>query len=266
MSTRLRTRRSSGLFSSLNRQQSSGTWRSNKTAPPDAETDNPEHEFDDLSRVNSHGSEQSQAPLSPTGETVIDGFDNSNEDSKDDSSYPEVRAAVSASDDITLSINTPRMWILSLLFAVLGSATNMFFSLRYPSVTITPVIALLLVHPLGLLWDQLLKRASDTPLEFFNGTLQSVITEQPAMNLPTRWRVWLGQGRWNEKEHACVYISSNVAFGFAFATDVRLHIFNSCSVLIAIRSLLSRPCSTSKKRQYCTRFFSSCLHKSWATL
>ncbi|NJR31479.1 hypothetical protein HC762_01800 [bacterium] len=32
--------------------------------------------------------------------------------------------------------------------------------------------------------------------------------------------MWLGQGRWNEKEHACVYISSNVSFGFAFATDV----------------------------------------------
>jgi OPT family small oligopeptide transporter len=33
-------------------------------------------------------------------------------------------------------------------------------------------------------------------------------------------RLWLAQGRWNEKEHSCVYISSNVSFGFAFATDV----------------------------------------------
>ena len=223
MSTRLRTRRSSGFFSSISRQQSSGTWRSNKSEPPDAEIDSPEHEFEDLARVSSHHSQSSQALLNPTGETVLDGFDDSNDDSKDDSLYPEVRAAVSASDDLTLSINTPRMWILSLLFAILGSATNMFFSLRYPSVTITPVIALLLVHPLGLLWDQLLKRASDPPLEFLNGTLQSVI-EQPGMSLLTRWRLWLGQGRWNEKEHACVYISSNVAFGFAFATDVRVYI------------------------------------------
>jgi RES domain-containing protein len=38
--------------------------------------------------------------------------------------------------------------------------------------------------------------------------------------LASRVRLWLGQGRWNEKEHACVYISSNVSFGFAFATDV----------------------------------------------
>jgi hypothetical protein len=46
-----------------------------------------------------------------------------------------------------------------------------------------------------------------------------------ALLLPTapRWdrvRVWLGQGEWNEQEHCCVYIASNVSFGFAFATDV----------------------------------------------
>lgn len=35
-----------------------------------------------------------------------------------------------------------------------------------------------------------------------------------------RLRRWLGQGKWNPKEHCCVYISSNVSFGFAFATDV----------------------------------------------
>ncbi|KAJ4294829.1 hypothetical protein N0V88_005063 [Collariella sp. IMI 366227] len=35
-----------------------------------------------------------------------------------------------------------------------------------------------------------------------------------------RVRLWLAQGRWNEKEHSCVYVSSNVSFGFAFATDV----------------------------------------------
>ena len=30
----------------------------------------------------------------------------------------------------------------------------------------------------------------------------------------------LPRGTWNEKEHSCVYVSSNVSFGFAFATDV----------------------------------------------
>jgi len=64
----------------------------------------------------------------------------------DNSPYPPVRASVAANDDISASINTPRMWILSLLCAFLGSATNLFFSLRYPSVAITPVIALVVVH------------------------------------------------------------------------------------------------------------------------
>lgn len=120
------------------------------------------------------------------------------------------------------------MWILSLLFALLGSATNLFFSLRYPAVAITPVIALVLVHPLGRTWDALLKR-NDDPQETFNaGDLQSPLSSEASTILPIsrqrRWRLWLAQGKWNEKEHACVYISSNVSFGFAFATDVSLSI------------------------------------------
>lgn len=117
------------------------------------------------------------------------------------------------------------MWILALLFSLTGSAANLFFSLRYPSVAITPIIALVLVHPLGKLWDVLFKRADD-PIEVFeNGTfdhreLLEGDIDAPGPAWPTRIRLWLGQGRWNEKEHACVYISSNVSFGFAFATDV----------------------------------------------
>ena len=118
------------------------------------------------------------------------------------------------------------MWTLSLLFALLGSATNLFFSLRYPSVAITPVIALVLVHPLGRLWDNLLKQADDPPESFKNGTLQERAPSSGRDDKPTsrrrQLRLWLAQGTWNEKEHACVYISSNVSFGFAFATDVRV--------------------------------------------
>ncbi|KAF2687409.1 OPT-domain-containing protein [Lentithecium fluviatile CBS 122367] len=155
----------------------------------------------------------------------------------DNSPYAHVRASVAATDDLSLSINTPRMWALSILFAILGSSTNLFFSLRYPSVSITPIIALLLVHPLGLLWDQLLKRPDDPNETFVNGALQSDngslygsgsrlasrhSSHLPQSRLPwgTRTRLWLAQGRWNAKEHCCVYISSNVSFGFAFATDV----------------------------------------------
>lgn len=147
-------------------------------------------------------------------------------DPPDNSPYAQVRASVSPIDNTSLSINTPRMWFLSTLFSILGSSTNLFFSLRYPSVSITPVIALLLVHPLGLTWDYLLKRKGDPPEEFVDGA--RVASDSPASpreaRLPQsrarRLRLWLAQGRWNEKEHSCVYVSSNVSFGFAFATDV----------------------------------------------
>ncbi|KAH6687731.1 OPT oligopeptide transporter [Plectosphaerella plurivora] len=139
----------------------------------------------------------------------------------DDSPYDAVRASVSPTDNTALSINTPRMWFLSVLFSILGSSTNLFFSLRYPSVAITPVIALLLVHPLGLMWDYFLKFSTDPQEEFVHGTRSRRLDPHPERRtIFSRVRLWLAQGRWNEKEHTCVYVSSNVSFGFAFATDV----------------------------------------------
>ena len=128
-------------------------------------------------------------------------------DPPDNSPYPQVRASVSATDDISASINTPRMWILSLLCALLGSATNLFFSLRYPSVAITPVIALVTVHPLGRAWDRLLKLPDDPAESFESGNRVSVVKLQdPVLSRSrlSRFRLWLAQGRWNGKEHACV--------------------------------------------------------------
>lgn len=145
------------------------------------------------------------------------------QDPTDDSLNPLVRASVPPTDDISLSINTPRMWFFSLLFAFLGSSSNLFFSLRYPSVSITPMIALLLVHPLGLLWDRLLKQPDDPVTHFVNGSPTKKETTRvvpPCSSKRRRLRLWLAQGEWNEKEHCCVFISSNVSFGFAFATDV----------------------------------------------
>ena len=155
-------------------------------------------------------------------------------DPPDNSPYAQVRASVSPTDNYGLSISTPRMWAMSIIFSILGSSTNLFFSLRYPSISITPVIALLLVHPLGLMWDYLLKRPDDPQEEFVDGILSwksasgSPSSEEAyplQFNMSKRGkleqlRLWLAQGTWNEKEHTCVYVSSNVSFGFAFATDV----------------------------------------------
>lgn len=163
------------------------------------------------------------------------------EDPPDNSPYPEVRASVPATDNTSLSINTPRMWTLSLIFAIGGSATNLFFSLRYPSVAITPVIALVLVHPLGKLWDLIFKRSHDQEQDFVDGSLRKDGPQYAWTTRRQRLRLWLAQGRWNEKEHACVYISSNVSFGFAFATDVIVeqHKFYKQEVPILYQLLLT---------------------------
>ena len=97
----------------------------------------------------------------------------------DDSPYDAVRASVAPTDNTALSINTPRMWTLSVLFSIIGSSTNLFFSLRYPSVAITPVIALLLVHPLGLLWDYFLKLPTDPREEFVAGSRTVCLDHHP---------------------------------------------------------------------------------------
>lgn len=149
------------------------------------------------------------------------GSDSEEDTPIDDSPYDAVRASVAPTDNTALSINTPRMWTLSVLFSIIGSSTNLFFSLRYPSVAITPVIALLLVHPLGLMWDYFLKFPTDPREEFVSGSRTVCLDHHPERRTTfSRLRLWLAQGRWNEKEHTCVYVSSNVSFGFAFATDV----------------------------------------------
>ena len=116
------------------------------------------------------------------------------------------------------------MWTLSSLFVLLGSAANLFFSLRYPSVAVGPLIALILVHPLGRVWDALLK-CDDDPEELFeDGILVKRLRLDGPISIPISslqsLRLWLAQGRWNEKEHCLVYISASITFGFAFATDV----------------------------------------------
>jgi OPT family small oligopeptide transporter len=190
--------------------------------------------------IGDHKPESSSTSTHTASSSERDEYIPSAADPPDNSPYPEVRASVPATDNTSLSISTPRMWILSLLFAIAGSATNLFFSLRYPSVAITPVIALVLVHPLGLLWDFLLKRSADDEQFFVDGALQREATE-PDQNRLHRLRLWLAQGRWNEKEHACVYISSNVSFGFAFATDVIVeqHKFYKQDVPILYQLLLT---------------------------
>ncbi|KAL4924224.1 small oligopeptide transporter, OPT family [Aspergillus undulatus] len=109
----------------------------------------------------------------------------------DDSPFPEVRAVVRPVDDVELPINTARMWTIGIIFTIVGSGLNQFFSLRQPSVKISALVAQLVAYPIGCAW--------------------------------ARWMPlgWLNPGRrFNIKEHALITIMSNVSFGSAAATQV----------------------------------------------
>ncbi|KAL9115795.1 MAG: hypothetical protein Q9227_000163 [Pyrenula ochraceoflavens] len=109
------------------------------------------------------------------------------------SPYAEVRAVVPEVDDPALPVNTLRMWLLGIVFTMLGSGINQFFSLRYPGVHIVALVAELLAYPIGVFLAKVL------PICFLN---------------PDR--------TFNIKEHAVVTIMSNVSFGYNSADSTSI--------------------------------------------
>ncbi|KAH6664850.1 putative sexual differentiation process protein isp4 [Halenospora varia] len=115
---------------------------------------------------------------------------------EEDSPYPEVRAAVRNYDE-ECPANTLRAWVLGMLWTTIGSAVNMLFSLRNPSIALTPVVTLLLSYPFAM----------------------------PRRKFKTFGYTWtLNNGPFNMKEHTLVVIMANASFGgtFAYSTDVLL--------------------------------------------
>lgn len=66
-------------------------------------------------------------------------FDSSAPVLEDESPYPEVRSAVSNTDDPTMPSSTFRAWAVGLIWAILIPGVNQLFFFRYPSVTIDQV-------------------------------------------------------------------------------------------------------------------------------
>ncbi|EFX05091.1 oligopeptide transporter [Grosmannia clavigera kw1407] len=102
----------------------------------------------------------------------------------DQSPFPEVAACVPNTDDPTIPCNTFRAWVLTTFWVLILAGVNQFFSMRYPSLAISYVVAQILVFPMGRLWERM-----------------------------PRWRVPLGKysfdvnpGRFSIKEHALIAI------------------------------------------------------------
>ncbi|KXN83350.1 Sexual differentiation process protein isp4 [Leucoagaricus sp. SymC.cos] len=113
----------------------------------------------------------------------------------DESPYPEVRSAVANTDDPTMPVSTLRSWIIGLIWAILIPGLNQFFFFRFPSVTITGIVAQLLSFPIG--------RAA-------------------AAFIPN-WSIFglrLNPGPFTVKEHVLVTIMATVGWQSAYATDI----------------------------------------------
>ncbi|KAE8216747.1 hypothetical protein CF327_g119 [Tilletia walkeri] len=115
----------------------------------------------------------------------------------DDSIYPEVRAAVSNVDDPNMPVNTFRSWFIGIVMSILLAGLNEFFSYRYPSVSISSLVAQVVVFPVGVFFAAVLPtRRFKTPLGTFS----------------------LNPGPFNIKEHTLITIMANVSYGGAYAT------------------------------------------------
>lgn len=120
----------------------------------------------------------------------------------ENSPYPEVRAAVPNYDEGGHS-NTIRAWVLGLIFATLGSALNMLFSMRQPYIVIPSYVAQVVSHPIGVAWAKWMPAYK---FKFFGIECN------------------LNPGPFSKKEHAVIVIMANATFagGAAYATDILL--------------------------------------------
>ncbi|KAA8913055.1 hypothetical protein TRICI_003303 [Trichomonascus ciferrii] len=138
---------------------------------------NPEYGFQDSSNLEKNDGLQSE------GSSVKD-F------SKHDITPNDVAAIVPTTDDESLPANTLRMWTISVGLATLIAGVDAFFQMRYPSVSVSAIVAMLLAYPLGNLWY--------------------LIFPDWSLKLPFGYSIELNPGRFNQKEHACVYIFVNL--------------------------------------------------------
>ncbi|KAF3347535.1 hypothetical protein VdG2_04257 [Verticillium dahliae VDG2] len=119
---------------------------------------------------------------------------------EEDSPYAEVRSAVRNYDE-DAPCNTIRAWTIGLLLVVLGASMNTFFSLRSPSIGISPLVAQIISWPIGHGWTKVM------PTRRFE-------------TFGIRWS--LNPGPFNRKEHSIIVVMASVSFSVAYATDIIL--------------------------------------------
>ncbi|KAG7090576.1 hypothetical protein E1B28_009683 [Marasmius oreades] len=95
-----------------------------------------------------------------------------------------------------MPVSTLRAWVIGIFSAILFSGVNQFFMFRYPSITFTTIVPLLLSYPFG--------RAA-------------------AAYIPRHWTLFgleMNPGPFSIKEHVLITVSASVASESAYATDI----------------------------------------------
>jgi hypothetical protein len=132
---------------------------------------------------------------------------------EDESPYPEVRAAVSNTDDMEMPADTFRAWMIGLFWAIFIPGLNQFFHFRYPSITIGSVRC----H-FPHMWTR--KRLSDM-------TLAQLVAQLLSFPLGCAWArtvpgvrifgVSLNPGPFSLKEHVVITVMATVGSSSAYA-------------------------------------------------
>ncbi|KAF7791994.1 hypothetical protein EIP86_003021 [Pleurotus ostreatoroseus] len=117
------------------------------------------------------------------------------DEQEDDSPYPEVRSAVANTDDPTMPVSTLRSWVIGIIWAILIPGLNQFLFFRFPSITISGIVAQLLSFPVGRLWAHFMPR-----VKVFG--------------------VSLNPGPFTVKEHVLITVMATVGYQSAYATDI----------------------------------------------
>lgn len=141
--------------------------------------------------------EISHAPSSPSFKEALDNIEEV--ENAQDSPFEDVRAAVSPEDDTSMKCNTFRAWFIGLLLVIVFAGVNQFFTLRYPSVTISAIVGQLVSFPLGKLLAKVL------PTKRFQLASYSFT---------------LNPGPFNVKEHALIVIMVSVAYSNNYAANI----------------------------------------------
>ncbi|KAF9020557.1 small oligopeptide transporter, partial [Hymenopellis radicata] len=114
---------------------------------------------------------------------------------EEDSPYPEVRSAVANYDDPDMPASTLRAWVLGIFWAIVLPGMNQFFFFRYPSVSISGLVAQLVVYPFGRAWARFM----------------------PAVRI---CGISVNPGPFTIKEHVIVTVMAGVGAMSAYSTEI----------------------------------------------